>query len=639
MIITDYLSSGLVNEVHEYAYSPIERITSFDNHRPPISFNKKELRILLGSRNTFDHAMMIDKARMLLSCDLRNFTNDACYRRANEYLNFVSSSPCTKDKILSEIQFVFPLLELSSIESDEEKVCCVLQPTFQNAIHSMWNKDLSVTLFLLAYYKLLCLQDEKECCSESLSNILHSVINQFSKSLNILDDLNNNPKCKLIVNDIAETLYTLNNSFKAIKEVFGLIVNNVSLDIKQFEDYQVVRITQSIMTNDPYCRKDVYQMMSLLCAYNNQVNDNCSKCEYTSFLMSPLPSSPENDIYIINAGVKSYKIELSEEEICKLWEGDENLTRDIADFFSCIEQEYLKYNENELRNELHNEAGTIDEDWTMKTDLIWSALFLSQIRRIQQNIKLEENKRTPQTSFHYIWYQQTNVANPQFLTYSNKVIARFFNIIKQTSCINQEGFFAMKYKLNTLLENSGAEKISSVVKNNIKNDKQDMQKENIIINKMIDFLKPILNCEFIDENTITISRFEKLIRDILNIDEIKERLAFQKPGTFHYDGEQFNLKLLFNIIGVLVTKRVHDSPTYQYYFFTSRSCSKINTKLMNVHFGPKNKGGNNCKYIQYGSGGEGTEKQKYLELSAEMRKSVIDKVKIYAKEKWDSTKQ
>ena len=186
----------------------------------------------------------------------------------------------------------------------------------------------------------------------------------------------------------------------------------------------------------------------------------------------------------------------------------------------------------------------------------WSYFLYDEMSRINQYS--EEELMKEQTCFHKLIYNNVDYERPNKIEINRVLLFHFFNLIKRNRCHDQNGFYQKIYTVNKIIDNADIEDVKLMSK--IKHWEQiDWYKERIeAIDDMINFLEPILNSNYINEEAISIVNLKEMIKSILRDNRFLAITTYKKPKQLLNDIEgkkgiayNCNIALLFNILGAL----------------------------------------------------------------------------------------
>ena len=373
-------------------------------------------------------------------------------------------------------------------------------------------------------------------------------------------------------------------------------------DIWGYNDNKFLIKLVNYLSNYGICRRhDSYCILQLLRGDYQLVNNANNNLHFSNFEISNKIISDSPICYNLGECDGSYReIKISDKEIASL-----------IDSSWCVEGiDCLFQTINEIKDGYERILGSTWDSRIARRRLYsdcyhpekiqsWSYLFYDEILSICQFSKEELVKE--QACFYKLIYDTLDYNSPQIVEIDGSLLFQFFHLIKQNKCSDQSGFYEKIYTINKIINNADIDDIKLMNKETSWNQIILYKNRIEAVDYLLNFLEPILNGNYVNEDVISTDNFKRMIKNLLRMKTFFKMTVERHPDKLikKIEGEnkrgpyKYNLALLFNILGAFYEHVVRDSKGTHY--LLKQNATKAFNELVSP-YGIKNDK-NNVRFV------------------------------------------
>lgn len=252
-----------------------------------------------------------------------------------------------------------------------------------------------------------------------------------------------------------------------------------------------------------------------------------------------------------------YIITLSENELNTIYGGKENdITSKLISIVKEINDEYVKYYSDSWKNIInckHINAGKYDNQLYTKS---WVTVFFEELSNLiieTCNTDLFKEQRC----FYRLIASMVDLNNVKEIEIDTYLLKRFISLLQKNNSVSQEGLYEKLFVVNHLIKLIKPEEVRYISEGIDLSKIKDINEKLRIVDEMIEFIDPIMNSSFVNEDIISIDSLKQIIKTILTNKNFLRCVSRVNPPIFKKKfNVDYNFGLLLNIIGILCSHKV-----------------------------------------------------------------------------------
>lgn len=290
---------------------------------------------------------------------------------------------------------------------------------------------------------------------------------------------------------------------------------------------------------------------------SRQRSDTYSLIQATSYPNSTLSFSICNvstpiEIYLGKRTGGNIVYKLSEDEFTSIISSKPcEVLDNLKTTVTSIYDNYVKLDSKQWENRINNKRVRCG-DYYYQTHLkSWTSIFFEELRGLTIE-KGNTDIYKEQLCFYNLISSLVNMNVLKKIEIDSQLLGSFVYLIYHNKSKVQTGLYEKLYTINYLLTQINPEEVKQICDGNNLASIKDVENKLEIVDEMIEFLSPIMNNTFVNEDIISLDNFKKMIKTILLKREFLLCVSKVVPNIFGKNYNIFfNFGLLMNIIGML----------------------------------------------------------------------------------------
>jgi len=493
----------------------------------PLFLTEEDINLM--RRASFRQHLLLEKTRFLLQFD---------------YENYVNSLPETA--VFQQYEQYCPSKTTSVILSAIDKYRVVYK------YRKKYNEHIGIS----SQYNLSTEEKESLSCNNWLPSLISCAF--CAPLTNHFDGKPNTTMLKALANIIHKYYYVLTHQcelpiellmqIEILRPFANIRLDNVSGTYNFNNDRFVKSCVKSITHITDINRCQVYELIHIM--------DTLQDSQYLNSII--IGKKRDTDKIELNLSTPSGLIPLSltRKDIAMLYsnrvEDDDPEVLCCVNLLKEINKEYISIHEKSWAQSILNSLCLNEKDLEKLSKIRFTQIYMNELSSIEEMVKKSNDRYKAPICYYGILFENTKIGVTQELTINRKITADVIHAMINNSNIDQRGLYEEMYTLNFYSLHSDISSIKMINKIKSEPGLQSVIKNYPTVEKILEFISPILNSNYINSNVLTVPETKQLIKDILCDYQVNKSINKERPATRRGQTKMgFNLGLVYNIIGAL----------------------------------------------------------------------------------------